>query len=136
MAAPRTKLEIKAVLTALGINGEKALASKKFVELVQKVEALNDNQYLIRARDLTKEHVGSHITFGRQFEGIMTDIEMPARPGIRFGMVPDFGIEDPSDVQVEEDDEGVRVNVRGPVTIVLNGRLLKLHRNALLTVTK
>lgn len=137
MAAPRTNLKIDAILTALSINGEKGTAAKKFVELVQKVEALDENQYLIRARDLTKEHVGSHIEFGHQFVGILTDIEIQQRPGIRYGMTLNLGMEDPvADVEIDEDEEGVRVSARGPVTIVLNGRLLKLHRNALLTVTK
>jgi hypothetical protein len=135
MAAARTNLKIADVLTALSINGEPGIAAKKFVELVQKVEALDSNQFLIRARDLTKEHVGLQIAFGRHYTGTLTDVEeQQKRRGMTFGGA--YGLSVDLDTEVSEDEDGIQVTARGPVLIVLDGKLVRMQRNTLITVTK
>lgn len=130
MAAPRTKVEISAVYKALKVNGETGTPAKKFLDLIFLIEQLGDKQQVIRARDLSDEHIGMQLEMPTTgMSGIINDVDTSSIPsGLARRVVSGH----------EESVDAVEYTPRRPmvVTIVLDSKLKRIHVDHLVVLTE
>lgn len=146
MAAPRTKVEISAVYKALKVNGETGTPAKQFLDLIFKIEQLGDKQQIVRAGDLTDEHIGMQVETPSGKTGILSDIDMTTvglygpyrgQEVARRAMINGSEDEDFDQVETPSPLYGTRnIPQRHLVTIVIDSKLKRIHRNALLILTE
>jgi hypothetical protein len=141
MAAPRTKVEISAVYKALKVNGETGTPAKKFLDLIFMIEQLGDKQQIIRARDLSDEHIGMLVENPKipGVTNILNDIDdnMTVVSRSLAGGYRNRRVEAEIDgFDVDEVNDGLRIPRDQMITVVLDSKLVRLHRNALLILTE
>jgi hypothetical protein len=140
MAAPRTKVEISAVYKALKVNGETGTPAKKFLDLIFMIEQLGDKQQIVRARDLNDEHIGMQVELPESpgVTHILNDIDgdMTIVGRTLAGYRNRRAEAEIDGFDGDDFNEGVRVPRSQMVTVVLDSKLVRLHRNKLLILTE
>lgn len=139
MGRPQYKVNISDVNKALAINGEPNIAIKKFIELVQIVQDLDDKEVAIRARDLDENHIGMLVVRKDGVElGLLNDIDNSTRPrGIR-GPITAYSRIHQDEAVVEFDGDEIEP-LPVPVgrfgqstTLVIGTKIRRMHPNQLL----
>ncbi len=139
-ARAKTAVEISDVIKALHVNGETGMPATKFIELIHMIEKLNPGEQIVRARDITPEHIGFQVTTRSGRVGIITDVE--ARPGahlVNNNLKTSYHRYQALTVVVDEDEfcEDERGQDFGPrVMIIIDGKITRVHHNQLLVLSE
>lgn len=130
MARPRTNLDLSAVRAALKINGEQPEAVNKFIELVHMVEKLAPKEQILRAKNLTVEHIGLRLTHPSGREGFITDVEAPKQfRGVTFAQPITFDGDSQYDMEVTS-----MPSTSDAITVILDGKIVRLRKNVLVVL--
>lgn len=138
MARTRTNVAIDDVLKALRVNGETGTPAAKFIELVHMVEKLGPKEQIVRARDIRSEHIGLQVTTKSGRIGFITDVESVPQSGpgnlrTAYHRIHQSDLYE-SDTSFSDDEPGIAP--AQSVMIIIDGKINRLHRNQLLTLTE
>ena len=137
MARSSSNVASSDVVKALQIEGYTVKEARKLVALAKKVSDLGPKQTIIKASELTEEHVGMLLKIGSGETRVINDVDEP-RPqrGMQYGYnrlatVVDGPEFDGDEVNVIQQS---RPNHRA-VTVVLESKLAKIPWNTLVVLT-
>lgn len=138
MASTENNLNELSVLKALQIEGYSLSEARNIVELSKKVADLEPKQLLLRARDLTENHVGMVIEFSGQ-SGVLNDIETP-RPGFGVSNLKTAYHSQANTFEVGYEDDGTGVMSpvsRTPrITAVIGTKLVRIPSGMMVKLTE